>query len=197
VAGAGQVGGVGAGAAAHVRDPGAGRQQAVEQIPGAQADELAGSVLPQPLVLVDAFVDPAYALVEILHGNQGATLGSAVMSSRTVRVTVRGSFDQLTDQQRAELLAVAADHDFRFTQYTSDGHLSYDLAARPFFTFRFAETVEEQAQVAAVTARALAAAEAWLSGHGYGFKGLTAQTVDLSEVPLGKRGRREASRQDG
>ena len=119
------------------------------------------------------------------------------MSSRTVRVTVRGSFDQLTAEQRAELLAEAAEHDFRFTEYTSAGHLAYDLAARPFFTFRFAETVEEQAQVAAVTARAEAAAEAWLTGRGYRFKGITSQTVDLSEVPLGKRGRREASRKDG
>ena len=122
------------------------------------------------------------------------SLRSAVMSSRTIRVTVRGAFDQLTEQQRAELLADAADHDFMFTEYTPEGHLAYDLAARPFFTFRFVDTVEEQSQVAAVTQRCEAAARAWLTGRGYGFKNLSSQTVDLSEVPLGKRGRKEAAR---
>jgi hypothetical protein len=37
------------------------------------------------------------------------------MSTRALRVTVRGSFDRLTDRQRAELLAEAADHDFLYT----------------------------------------------------------------------------------
>ena len=119
------------------------------------------------------------------------------MSSRTIRVTVRGSFDQLTEAQRAELLAGADAHDFRFTEYTADGHLTYDVAARPFFAFRFAATVDEQSQVPAVTARSEEAARAWLTGHGYAFKNLSSQTVDLSEVPLGKRGRKEAARRDG
>jgi len=119
------------------------------------------------------------------------------MSTRTVRVTVRGSFDQLSDEQRAELLAEAAEHDFRYTQYTPEGHLSYDLAARAFFTFRFAGEAGSDAEVAAVTARAEAAAAAWLTGRGLRYKQLTSQTVDMSEVPLGKRGRREAARRDG
>ncbi len=32
------------------------------------------------------------------------------MTSRTIRVTVRGSFDQLTEAQLAELVAEQADH---------------------------------------------------------------------------------------
>ncbi|MDT5039332.1 MAG: hypothetical protein QOE51_317 [Actinoplanes sp.] len=119
------------------------------------------------------------------------------MGSRTVRVTVRGSFDRLTEQQRAELLAEAAEHDFLFTKYTPDGHLAYDVTARPFFTFRFVAEVAEESQVAEVTRRSQAAAQAWLTGRGYGFKNVSAQAVDLSEVPLGKRGRREAARNDG
>jgi hypothetical protein len=119
------------------------------------------------------------------------------MGSRTVRVTVRGSFDRLTEEQRAELLAEAGAHDFLFTKYTPEGHLAYDVAARPFFTFRFVAEVQEQAQVAGVTVRSQEAAQAWLTGRGYGFKNLSVQTVDLSEVPLGKRGRREAARDGG
>jgi Family of unknown function (DUF6204) len=118
------------------------------------------------------------------------------MSSRIVRVTVRGSFDRLTGAQRAELLAVAAEHDFLFTKYTPDGHLAYDLAARPFFTFRFEHDVDEESQVAGAARRSQELAEAWLTAKGYGFKGLSVQAVDLSEVPLGKRGRRAAARND-
>lgn len=52
---------------------------------------------------------------------------------------VRG-FDGLTDEQRAELLAYAADHDIVRASFTPEGHLSYDIAARDAFTFRFQET---------------------------------------------------------
>jgi hypothetical protein len=116
--------------------------------------------------------------------------------SRTVRVTVRGSFDALSAAQRAELLAEAAEHDFLATTYTPEGYLAYDVAARPFFTFRFLAEVDEEPEIAAVTARCAAAAAAWMTGRGYGFKGLSSQAVDMSEVPLGKRGRREAARRD-
>ncbi|WP_309238543.1 DUF6204 family protein [Actinoplanes aureus] len=110
---------------------------------------------------------------------------------RTVRVTVRGSFDGLTDAQKAELIAAGDQHsDILAVQYTEQGHLTYDLKARPFFTFRFAEQVAEEKDVARVTARAEAKAAAWMTERGYGFKRLTSQTVDMSEVPLGPRGRR-------
>ncbi|MCO8269660.1 DUF6204 family protein [Actinoplanes sp. TRM 88003] len=113
---------------------------------------------------------------------------------RTVRVTVRGSFDGLSEAQVAELRAGAAAHDFMNTQYTAEGYLAYDLA-RPFFTFRFAEVVEGPDEVAAAGVRAQVKAEAWMAEHGYPIKGVSVQTVDMAEVPLGKRGRREASRQ--
>jgi hypothetical protein len=119
------------------------------------------------------------------------------MTSRTVRVTVRGSFDQLTDAQRADLSAVAAEHDFLFTRYTAEGHLAYDLAARPFFTFRFAVEAADDAQAAAAAGKAQALAGDWLAAHGYGFTNLSARSVDPAEVPLGKRGRREQARKDG
>jgi hypothetical protein len=116
--------------------------------------------------------------------------------SRTVRVTVRGSFDALSPGQREQLLAEAAEHDFMLTKYTPEGYLAYDVTARPFFTFRFVAEVAEQSEIAALTARCEAAAAAWLTGRGYGFKALSAQAVVMSEVPLGKRGRREAARKE-
>src|SRR5690349_20679202 len=118
------------------------------------------------------------------------------MSERTIRVTVRGSFDALTDAQRADLLAHAAEHDVAFAAYTAEGSLTYDIAARPFFTFRVAETVESEQDIPAAVARAEAAAAAHLSGRGLGFKNLSSQAADMSQVPLGKRGRKLAARTD-
>ncbi|GIE28229.1 hypothetical protein Ait01nite_012740 [Actinoplanes italicus] len=112
-------------------------------------------------------------------------------TSRTIRVTVRGSFDNLSDAQKAQLIAAGDAHaDILAVEYTAEGHLTYDLAARPFFTFRFAEQVDDEREVAKVTARSEAKAAAWMTERGYGFKRITSQTVDLSEVPLGKRGRK-------
>ena len=119
------------------------------------------------------------------------------MSSRTIRVTVKGSFDGLTAEQTARLTAEQGEHDFLGTQYTPDGYLAYDVPARPFFTFRFAEQADDAAGVAAAGARAEAKAVAWMAGNGYPVKNVTVQTVDMSEVPLGKRGRREQARKDG
>ena len=113
--------------------------------------------------------------------------------SRTIRVTVRGSFGPLTEQQRAELTAERAEHDFLHTEYTPQGYLAYDLP-RPFFTFRFLAEVDGEDQIPAATARSQAAAEAWMAARGYPVKDLGAQAVDMSQVPLGKRGRREAER---
>ncbi|WP_250003576.1 DUF6204 family protein [Actinoplanes sp. M2I2] len=113
---------------------------------------------------------------------------------RTVRVTVRGSFDGLSAEQVGELRAVAGSHDFMNTRYTSEGYLAYDLPARPFFTFRFAEEVDGAEDVPKAAVRARAKAEAWMAERGYPVKNVSAQAVDMAEVPLGKRARREAER---
>jgi hypothetical protein len=114
-----------------------------------------------------------------------------VTDKRTIRVTVRGAFDNLSPEQKAELIAAGAEHaDMLAVAYTPEGHLHYDLAARPFFTFRFGEEVDDQKDIPQVTARAEARAAAWMTDRGYGYKKITSQTVDMSEVPLGPRGRR-------
>ncbi|GAA0528003.1 hypothetical protein GCM10010172_05690 [Paractinoplanes ferrugineus] len=114
--------------------------------------------------------------------------------SRSLRVTVRGVFDNLSEAQLAELVAERDEHDFLHTAYTADGYLAYDLPARPFFTFRFADSVGEQAEIPAARARAEAKAAAWMAGRGFPVRELSSQAVDMSVVPLGKRGRREADK---
>ncbi|MFD8080467.1 DUF6204 family protein [Kitasatospora sp. NPDC059722] len=115
------------------------------------------------------------------------------MTTRTFRIMVRGVFDGLSPEQRAELLADAARHDVLHAAFTREGHLAYDLTARAAFTFRFLDSGEEEADILAATERAEQAAEAWLSERGYGFKNLRAQAEDLSQAPLGKRRRRAAT----
>jgi hypothetical protein len=117
------------------------------------------------------------------------------MSSRTIRITVRGAFADLTADQRAELLSSAADHDVASAAFTAEGSLTYD-PARPFFTFRFATTVEQEQDIPAAVTRAEAAAAAQLTGRGLGYKNLTSTAADMSQVPLGKRGRKLAARAD-
>ncbi|MFI9253657.1 DUF6204 family protein [Streptomyces sp. NPDC053069] len=114
------------------------------------------------------------------------------MSTRTFRITVRGVFDGLTDAQRAALLADAAEHDVLRAAFTPEGSLTYDIAARPAFVFRFSDTGEEEEDVLEATERAEEAAKAWLTERGYGFKNLRSTAEDLSQAPMGKRQRRAA-----
>lgn len=118
------------------------------------------------------------------------------MSNREVRITVRGAFDGLRPEQRAELLERAAEHDLMHAAFTAQGRLTYDLAARPFFTFRFADAVAGPADIPAAVARAETAAAAWLDERGYGYRNLASQATDMSEAPLGARGRAAARKGD-
>jgi hypothetical protein len=116
------------------------------------------------------------------------------VSTRTFRITIRGVFDGLSADQRAELQAKAAEHDVLHAAFTPEGHLSYDLAARAAFTFRFLDSGEAEEDILTATERAEAAAKAWLSDRGYGYKNLRCSAEDLSQAPLGKRQRRAAAR---
>jgi hypothetical protein len=115
------------------------------------------------------------------------------MSTRAFRIKVRGEFKELTPDQRAELLASASEHDALAASFTPEGHLSYDLAVRPFFTFRFAESGESDEDLVAATQRAEASATAWLNERGLAFKLLASQAEDLSQAPMSKRQRRSQS----
>ncbi|MEU9479640.1 DUF6204 family protein [Streptomyces sp. NPDC048191] len=114
------------------------------------------------------------------------------MTTRTFRITVRGTFDGLTEAQRAALLADAAEHDVLRAAFTPEGSLTYDIAARPAFVFRFSDTGEEEEDLLEATERAEEAAKTWLTERGYGFKNLRSTAEDLSQAPMGKRQRRAA-----
>ncbi len=77
--------------------------------------------------------------------------------------------------------------------FTLEGHLSYDLAARAAFTFRFADSGEREEDILAATERAEESAKAWLVERGYGYKNLRSNAEDRSQAPLGKRQRRRTT----
>lgn len=110
---------------------------------------------------------------------------------------VRGAFDALTGQQRATLLSQAARHDVLDAEFTPEGHLTYDIAARPFFTFRFLDEGEREEDLAEAVVRAEQSARAWLDARGYAYKNLKSQGEDLSQAPLAKRQRRQLAREGG
>jgi hypothetical protein len=112
------------------------------------------------------------------------------MTARTFRIKVRGTFGELTPEQRADLLASAGEHDMLSASFTAEGHLSYDLAARPFFAFRFAESGETDADLAPATQRAEAKAREWLDARGLPYRLTATQTEDMSQAALSKRQRR-------
>ena len=112
------------------------------------------------------------------------------MGSREFRIKVRGEFKNLTDEQRSGLLADATEHDELSSAFTVEGHLAYDLAARPFFTFRFADSGETDADLVTATARAEAAARTWLDARGLTYKLKDPVAEDLSQAPMSKRQRR-------
>ncbi|GAA1977821.1 DUF6204 family protein [Catenulispora subtropica] len=112
------------------------------------------------------------------------------MSERTFRIMVRGSFDALSEEQRAELLARAAEHDVFNAAFTAEGSLTYDLAMRPFFTFRYLEYGEREEDIVAAGERAQAKAELWLGERGYAYKALKVSAEDMALMPLAKRQRK-------
>jgi hypothetical protein len=111
------------------------------------------------------------------------------MSLRTLRITVRGSFRDLTDAQRAQLRARAAEHDVLRASFTAEGHLAYDVDARPFFTYRFLHEGENDEDVGRAVAGVEAAARSALEHQGLEYQLRRTHVQDLSQAPLSKRQR--------
>ncbi|MCK9901163.1 hypothetical protein CC117_02090 [Parafrankia colletiae] len=116
------------------------------------------------------------------------------MSARTFRVIVRGAFADLTAEQRAGLAAHAAEHEPLRAAFTPDGTLTYEIDARPFFTFRFEIAADTDTEAAAVAARGETRALAWLDERGYRHKHLMSRADEVPQTPPGARARREQRR---
>ena len=101
---------------------------------------------------------------------------------RIYRVTVRGWFDQLTDDQRVSLLAGAAQHDVvSVGAFTEAGTLTYE---RSLHTFTFRVQLREEGDDAEEVAveRATAAAIAHVEALGAAHRTVRATAVDMASV---------------
>jgi hypothetical protein len=98
------------------------------------------------------------------------------------RVTVRGRFVDLDDEQRARLRADAGAHDLVESGGFSDaGALSYDRALHAF-SYRVQLRTKGDEGEAEVTERALAQAAAELDRLGVAYERLRAQATDMAAM---------------
>jgi AcrR family transcriptional regulator len=137
-----------------------------------------------PQDVPDDIVVDAYAL--LLRSWTALAEKDIPMTARTYRVTVRGTFDGLTDTARARLLADAADHDITMGGFTPQGSLTYDTNLRAF-TFRYEVAATGEHSERDATADATARATSTLDAEGYGYKDLRHSTVDMQAIKIKRR----------
>ncbi|MEV5432127.1 DUF6204 family protein [Streptomyces sp. NPDC052701] len=105
----------------------------------------------------------------------------------TYRVIVRGTWDALTDEARARLLAGAADHGLTSMRFTEEGSLSYQPSPLKHFSMRFvvvSDAADGEEMAAAIAEDR--AAEA-LRGLGHGFRDLRSAVTDLDTVKVNRK----------
>jgi hypothetical protein len=118
----------------------------------------------------------------------GLDEGGAV-STQIFRVTVRGRFDDLAEEARSALLAVADDHDALHARFTPEGTLTYDRAL-DFFSFRV--EVRQQGEDGGGDLRDQAfdqardQAAALLERWGAGYRALKATGSNMADVWQGR-----------
>jgi hypothetical protein len=116
-----------------------------------------------------------------------AALTSPPVSLRTYRVTVRGVFDGLDDDQRSALREQLAEHDLFSSAFTEEGTLTYDgqLSA---FSHRVVVQVEAglQEEDDAHAAGQLSAMER-LDAAGLGYRRLRSAVTCTDDVKVRRR----------
>ncbi|SHF12820.1 DUF6204 family protein [Streptoalloteichus hindustanus] len=110
------------------------------------------------------------------------------MTTRTYRLLVRGRFDQLDEDARARLLAVADDHDSLQAAFTEEGTFTYSRELLSF-TFRYLVSVSGEDTDRKAHELAKEKAVAALSEGGYGFRDLRVTGTDMTDVRIRRRGR--------
>ncbi|MFG2126307.1 DUF6204 family protein [Streptomyces sp. NPDC048751] len=107
------------------------------------------------------------------------------MSERhTYRVIVRGTWDGLTEQARARLLAEAGDHGLTSMRFTEEGSLSYEPSPLKHFSMRYVVVSDASDGEEMAAAIAEDRAETTLRGLGYGFGELKSTVTDLDTMKI-------------
>lgn len=108
---------------------------------------------------------------------------------RSYRVTVRGRFQALTDEQRRVLRDEASEHDALDAAFTEEGTFTYDdfLSAFSFRSLVVDDAPEPEVATAnARTAAELAAVE-YLASKGLGYGDLRVESTSVDDVKASTR----------
>ncbi|MFF3328130.1 DUF6204 family protein [Streptomyces sp. NPDC002888] len=110
------------------------------------------------------------------------------MSERhTYRVIVRGTWDGLTEQARARLLAEAGDHGLTSMRFTEEGSLTYEPAPLKHFSMRYVVVSDAADGEEMAAAIAEDRAETTLRDLGYGFGELKTAVTDLDTMKINRK----------
>lgn len=105
----------------------------------------------------------------------------------TYRVIVRGTWEGLTDEARARLLAEAPGHGLTSMRFCAEGSLTYEPAPLKHFSMRY--VVVSDAADGEEMAGALAEdlAQRTLRDLGYGFGALRSTVTDLDTMKVNRK----------
>jgi hypothetical protein len=106
------------------------------------------------------------------------------MTTHIHRVTVRGFFDGLDDEQRSQLRETQPQHDILRSSFTREGSLTYEPAVAAFsFRFEVRTTDDEVDDHHDAAERiGLERARAVLDDMGVGYKRLRASAADMADI---------------
>ncbi|BAJ32810.1 MULTISPECIES: DUF6204 family protein [Kitasatospora] len=110
------------------------------------------------------------------------------MSGTTYQVITHGKFAELTDEQRASLVAQAGDHDLFKARFTEEGTVTYEPALLTF-TFRVLIPATDDDTEELVLGQAEELAAAAVQGLGGTYRDLRSVSTDLSKIKIKRKGR--------
>ncbi|MFD3655557.1 DUF6204 family protein [Streptomyces sp. NPDC058620] len=110
-------------------------------------------------------------------------------AQHTYRVIVRGTWEGLTEEARARLLAEVEQHGLTAMQFSEEGSLTYDAALK-HFSFRYVVVSDAQDGEEMAAAIAEDRAETDLKGRGCGHGELRSTVTDMDTMKINYKGRR-------
>jgi hypothetical protein len=110
------------------------------------------------------------------------------MSGTTYQVITHGKFADLTDEQRASLVAQAGEHDLFKARFTEEGTVTYEPALLTF-TFRVLIPATEDDTEDLVLGRAEKLAAAAIHELRGEYRDLRSVSTDLSKIKVKRKGR--------
>ncbi|MFJ8076739.1 DUF6204 family protein [Streptomyces sp. NPDC096176] len=110
-------------------------------------------------------------------------------TQHTYRVIVRGTWDGLTGEGRAALLAQVAEHGLEQMRFTEEGSLTYDSRLQ-HFSYRFVVVSDAADGEEMAAAIAEDRAERALASLGHGYRDLKSTATDMDTMKINYKGRR-------